>query len=377
VKEVFNTICLIAVAQVIFLFIALFIKRKNRIANRFLAMALFFIGLDMFELYLSSKGIITAYPQYYLFIIPYSYVIGISVYLFVSFLIGRIEKLSPKLLFYFVPFFIVLIYNITIYYFFGIKGNQTPDVIIFSNTVIFGSGLIFEAVLYLLSFILLQQYAGRLKEYFSSLAHLTLNFIKTTLIVCLIIDIVVFIPFVKGGHARYDYEIMNIITIFGVLGIVFVFAFFAITHPKIFNGIKLTNNYQLDSKSDDLQKYERSRLSESEAKKHVEVLLNYMIQEKPYLKDDFTLQDLAIALALSSHHLSMILNIHLKQNFYSFVNNYRIEEVKRMFGDPDNKDEKIITIAFNAGFNSKSTFNTSFKKITQKTPHEYRTELLS
>ena len=100
-----------------------------------------------------------------------------------------------------------------------------------------------------------------------------------------------------------------------------------------------------------------------------------MEENKPYLDEELTVQDLADAISLPVHQLSMILNIHFRQNFYNFVNGYRIEDVKQKLADPAYDDHNILTIAYNSGFNSKSTFNTMFRKFTGKTPREYRAGL--
>jgi YesN/AraC family two-component response regulator len=100
-----------------------------------------------------------------------------------------------------------------------------------------------------------------------------------------------------------------------------------------------------------------------------------MTEKKPYLQEELTLQDLADEISISTHHLSMILNIHLKQNFYNFINSYRVEDVKAKLIQPLYKNQTILSIAYSAGFNSKSTFNTMFKKFTGKTPKEYRSDI--
>lgn len=68
----------------------------------------------------------------------------------------------------------------------------------------------------------------------------------------------------------------------------------------------------------------------------------------------------------------MLVNTYLGQNFYNFINKYRIEEVKKKLSEDNSKENNILTIALETGFNSKSTFNTVFKKIEGVTPSEYR-----
>jgi AraC-like DNA-binding protein len=97
-----------------------------------------------------------------------------------------------------------------------------------------------------------------------------------------------------------------------------------------------------------------------------------MRSDKPYLLADITLDILAEKLAIPARDLSMIINRHFDNNFYEFINNYRIEEAKKILIDPKNKDKTITDVYLEVGFNSKSVFNTFFKKIVGQTPSEYR-----
>ena len=97
-----------------------------------------------------------------------------------------------------------------------------------------------------------------------------------------------------------------------------------------------------------------------------------METEKPFLNTSLTLPDLAASLKMPSHHLSRVLNEQLKLNFFDFVNQYRVEEVKTKMNDPNFAHLSILGIAFESGFNTKSAFNRVFKKITGMTPTEFK-----
>lgn len=101
-------------------------------------------------------------------------------------------------------------------------------------------------------------------------------------------------------------------------------------------------------------------------------LLAYMEQQKPYLNPELTLPELAAQLSMKANDLSYFLNGHLGENFYSLINRYRVEESKRLLSDPNYDHFSMLGIAMEAGFNSKTAFNTNFKKSTQLTPSEYR-----
>ena len=102
-----------------------------------------------------------------------------------------------------------------------------------------------------------------------------------------------------------------------------------------------------------------------------------MRTQKTYLNPELTLDMLADTLAIPAKDLSMIINRHFNHNFYEFINGYRIEEAQKRLLDPANKDKTITDIYLEVGFNSKSVFNTFFKKLVGKTPSEYRQQPVS
>ena len=106
-------------------------------------------------------------------------------------------------------------------------------------------------------------------------------------------------------------------------------------------------------------------------KSEIEKLEAFVKHEKPYKNAKISLNDLAINLKLQPHLLSKIINDHYQQNFFDFINHYRVEEFKEMVKDPKNQNLTFLALAYEVGFNSKTAFNRSFKKITNQTPREY------
>ncbi len=105
--------------------------------------------------------------------------------------------------------------------------------------------------------------------------------------------------------------------------------------------------------------------------KEVDKLEKYMIDHSPYKNPKVSLSELASQIQIPSHLLSKIINDHYHQNFFDFINHYRIEEFKKMVVDPKNQNLTFLGLAYEVGFNSKTAFNRSFKKITNQTPREY------
>ena len=104
----------------------------------------------------------------------------------------------------------------------------------------------------------------------------------------------------------------------------------------------------------------------------VEKIIGLMEEEKLYQETDLTLQDLAKKLDSPTYQVSLAMNEGLKKNFYDLVNGYRVEEAKRLLLDSENRNYTILSVGFEAGFNSKTTFNTVFKKFTGHTPTDFR-----
>ena len=97
----------------------------------------------------------------------------------------------------------------------------------------------------------------------------------------------------------------------------------------------------------------------------------YMNTQKPYINSKLNLVELSHHLKLPPYLLSRIINVGFSRNFFDFVNGYRVEEFKRRVEDTQFRHYSLLSIAFDVGFNSKTAFNRSFKKITNQTPSSY------
>ena len=101
-------------------------------------------------------------------------------------------------------------------------------------------------------------------------------------------------------------------------------------------------------------------------------LTNLMENRKLYLNPDLSMHDLSEELSISVKHLSCLINQSFHVNFYDFINQYRIEDSKKLLRESLQSKTTILEIAYQTGFNSKSTFNSAFKKMTGMTPSEFR-----
>ncbi|MNQ80465.1 DNA-binding transcriptional regulator AraC [compost metagenome] len=104
-------------------------------------------------------------------------------------------------------------------------------------------------------------------------------------------------------------------------------------------------------------------------------LQQYMEEEKPFLNPSLTIQDVSNDIQIPVRDLSLLINHKLEQHFYDFINSYRIENAKNILKDVTKNKVTILEILYEVGFNSKSSFNTAFKKHTGFTPTNFRKAL--
>lgn len=119
-------------------------------------------------------------------------------------------------------------------------------------------------------------------------------------------------------------------------------------------------------------KYKSSSLKPRQSKALLDELTQYMQLHRPFADANLTLKKLANQTNIPERQLSQIINTELQQNFYEFLNHYRIEAAKQMLTDPSYGHLTILAIAYEVGFNSKSSFNAAFKKIADTTPSQYK-----
>ena len=119
-------------------------------------------------------------------------------------------------------------------------------------------------------------------------------------------------------------------------------------------------------------KYKKSSLIEKDKEDILQAVIYQMKEEKFFKKSTASLSGLSKEIRHSSHHVSQVINENLEQTFFELIASYRIEEAKIILKSDLGKKLTIEEIAERVGYNSKSAFNTTFKKITSQTPSSFR-----
>lgn len=155
---------------------------------------------------------------------------------------------------------------------------------------------------------------------------------------------------------------------------VFIAGIYLLIRYPIFLFLKFYRFYR-HQKREEAHKYKDSILTKEKSKQLAIQLEEVMKIQKPYLDENLDLQSLSYILKTHPKKLSQAINENFKRNFFEFINSYRIEEAKKMLSDTTYKEHKIYEIMYEVGFNSRSSFNSAFKKATGRTARQYRAQV--
>jgi len=207
-----------------------------------------------------------------------------------------------------------------------------------------------------------KKHQQRIKSSFSSVEKITLTWLRNLLYIIVSVFVVktVFDILYLLNIGRYaGSSVMGGIVVI----VIYIIGYMGWRQPEIFAGNAFTAA---------AEKYKSSPLSLPEMQRFKKQLTDIMEKDKPFLNSLLTLKELAGRMGIQSYRLSQVINQQFNQNFFDFVNYYRIKEAKARLSDPKNAHLSILAIAYDVGFNSKSAFNTAFKKHTGMTPSRFR-----
>lgn len=367
----FEIVLLLGVIQGIILSVILFTLKSNQPANRFLGTAMFFLSVEIFYLFISRTGLL----DYIFYLIPVLFSLP---FIHVPFLFIYVKELTTEKsnekqkLLHFIPLMLCLLFISGLYIW-----NDSDAAELLKN--IHNDNLLFThvvnnlkpvyAVVYVFSMLIyIRRHNRKLKDSFSNLDKVNLKWLRNFTIGIIVITTILVIQ----NISEFIYNETSVLQIYLFISIVFLIyliGYYGLKQPEIFNQNTLGKTAKQNENN---IKYRKSGLTDITANEYLNKLLRYMETEKPYLKGSLTLQELADNCGISIHHLSEIINSRLNQNFYDFVNKYRVEEFIKRLENEENVKYTILALAYDCGFNSKSSFNSIFKKFTNKTPSEYR-----
>ena len=218
-----------------------------------------------------------------------------------------------------------------------------------------------------------------LSQYHSNPERINLTWLRLFLMGIAVGDLILYmaVPDMLGFYMLSDFQIAALSTATGV-----AFSYFAsfvnYRHQFELNalvvGVSVGNEQNAQEPFDEVVtevKYRNSGLSEARALELSYSLMQYMSDAKPYLNKNLTLRDVARDLNVTSNTVSQVINECMKKNFFEFINEYRVQEFKQNIKRGQHDNYTILAVAQECGFASKSTFYSTFKKITGQTPADF------
>jgi len=369
---------LLGVVTVISLFISFFlaffllkVKTKHKISNYLFAFYLFLTAIDCSEPLFSlvsdgpsNFGMFRGTLAFLQLPVFYLYVMSVCYSDF---------RLKSKHLLHLFPFFIA---NIALFpHFYSVDLASKIEFVIHRTEMIefqFNHILInIQLIAYLIAVFFVLRKAKKL--YLENYAGADLLSYQWLFQFTVVLSLLYSVAIVKNIFKFSDYtEISEWMKIFGLVFQMFIVCWYlykALNHPELFRNIdsklKLVSDLVLEEKT-----IEAETLNEDLLK-----LKKYMADEKPFLNPALTIQDISREIGVPVRELSVLINHQLGQHFYDFVNTYRIENAMKILKDSSKSKVTVLEILYEVGFNSKSSFNTAFKKHTGNTPTSYRKTL--
>ena len=216
-------------------------------------------------------------------------------------------------------------------------------------------------------------FSTQLKTQFAARLKWLNQFLLSSLIICCAISVIIYLMYIKYPQLQNLRFGFVLLTIF-----VYWISYRAWSQPELFQviiggaSVGMQPFASTFGQKSIVKKYSNSGLDRAYLEKIIACFEIKMQKEKLFLDPDLNIDTLAISIPCSRHHLSQALNEILGKSFNDIINGYRVEETKFLLNDTARRSFKIAYLAFEAGFNSLSTFNEVFKKFTGLTPSQYR-----
>lgn len=215
------------------------------------------------------------------------------------------------------------------------------------------------------SYIKIRRHQTNILLYSSNTEGVNLKWLEYILIQVLVVCVIVALYNVFNWTAD-----LNLFVNSSNLLAVFVIAYFSLRQKEIIPVKEEQKNELTFIKEEEEKKESKKVVADEDLVRIKNQLLDLMEKAEPYLDSELNLVKLAKELSVTSHQLSYVINRGFEENFFQFVNRYRVEKAKELLNNCD--DLTMLAIAFDSGFNSKTAFNTTFKRMTQQTPTEYK-----
>ncbi|MCL3781035.1 AraC family transcriptional regulator [Prolixibacteraceae bacterium JC049] len=363
-----------------------FLMRLSKRIPRYIPLCVFVaIGLLSVLNYLLVNNAPDIFPHLLYIMEPFSMMYGAMIYLYARNLHNRKLKLYHYDWLLIVPLVLSFVSYIPYYMLNGADkladftnyGGLHRDII--SNLWEWNFEIIFNVSLLGAALLEIKKYQQNIKEQLSNIAkvdlHLSSLVIKTCLVAFSLELVFVYMTFFGFPYYHFLFNLFELMQ----LVILLIIGYDALNSYRHINALREewekvpVSEIKVDGQ---IVKYAKSTLSQQVSEGIRETLLNYMNEHQPYLEPQLRIKNLAEAMDIPSYHLSQVINEQFQQNFYEFINQYRVNYAMELMKNPSYQNFTLVAIGFEVGFNSKSAFYTAFRKITGKTPAKFQNEVV-
>lgn len=362
-----------------FLFVSLFLfqnKKGKPLSNKLLAVVFFMISIVIIDLYLIVFKVENSILELLFIDDTFMFAYGPLLYLFTQSTVFKNYRLQKKNIVHFIPFLIAVCVVVAIILFVDtVSISQATTEISNQEVPIYfrvGELLMLLHIFYYLfrSKQEIKGVVGKAKDLYSTFDQdnfKLLKFILNCFIILFSLSLIhSILPFVG---------IKNGLLITLLLMILFMFYFINSVLLKLLNQSSNKSGAITQNDFKEREKYAGSNLSKADITIYTNRVGNHMKENERFLDSELSINDLSTELDIPSKMLSQVINEGYNCNFFDFVNKFRVEAAKSMFENQADEKLTIQEVMYNSGFNSKSSFNTAFKKFTSLTPTQFKNSL--
>lgn len=361
------------IGQAVLLAILLIRKKINIHSNRFLAAVFMLSAIELISGLFYLGEYFKDYPGFIGLSNGLAYLFGPLMYFYIYFLKPENKEKLSKAYIHFIPFVIAYLF-----YTIPVLGTDTTEKLSFvqqqfsfnTPTSILGFLAPVHSLSYIcFSLVKIHKIVRSIEYNFSNVEFANLYWLKYFFYGVLFQALTVLVMHLFESSVQFD---IKYIMLLSVAVFMIVSGYVSLKQPEVKSLIVKPDNIPPAKKE-----YKKAALKDEQIDELISRLKNILENEKLYLNPKLSLKDLSDKTDISTHNLTELINTQLDKSFYELINFYRIEEVKRLISEDSEKKFSLLALAYEAGFSSKTSFNTIFKKFVSKTPSEYRNEILN
>lgn len=350
------------------------VKTENKLANRLFAWFFIFSAIDLSGFFINavtrtelnweifrSTACLFGMPLFYLFVLAVCY---------------SDFRLQWKHFIHLLPFILINVVFIPRIYLnldsdrdsFAAMLSQLPEIYFIQILIEF------QYVFYIISvFLILKKYKEIYLENYTDPGTSTYKWLfQMTCVFLAAHSVVALKNIIRYSGFREVFLWTNVLVGSIALFITCWFIMKALNHPELFRGVNSKLKLTKDILPEVEDKSAPSNTQNALISSQISALKQYMAEKEPFLDPSLTIQELANQIDIPVRDLSVLINHQMDQHFFDFVNEYRIQKAMNILKDQSKSQLTVLEILYEVGFNSKSSFNTSFKKYTNLTPTAYR-----